>query len=118
MAVYTILTNAAKSNRSDVIIEFPVPASDNTVGVPWQTIVAELRDEAGSVNPRKLGDAAYLAKLDAGEVYELALSVEYDAGLTDGEKLALLNAAVAEKVAEFTTEFAALYEFYGFEGGS
>ena len=113
MAVYTILANSVKGNSSSVVIEFPVPAGDNTAGVSWRSVVAELRSESGSVNPRKATDMTHVAALDAGSVMELQLTVEYDAGLSDAAKLAFLDAAVAEKVAEFTKEFAALYKFYG-----
>ena len=115
MAVYTILANSSKNNRSTVVIEFEVPVGDNTAGVSWQDIVAELRDESGSVNPRKVADTAHITALDAGSVMELQLTVDYDAGLTNTEKVAVLDAAVAEKVTGFTTEFANLYQFYGTE---
>ena len=127
MAVYTILANSAKNNRSTVVIEFPVPTGDNTAGVAWRDIVkelrtetgvAELRNEPGSVNPRKASDTAHITALDAGSVIELQLTVDYDAGLTNTEKVAVLDAAVAAKVTEFTVEFANLYQFYGTERGS
>ena len=127
MAVYTILANSAKNNRSTVVIEFPVPAGDNVAGVPWRTIVAELRTEAGvvelrteagSANPHKASNPAHVALLDAGEVMEIMLTVDYNAKLSDDEKFAVLDAAVAEKIAKFKTEFAALYKFYGEVRGS
>lgn len=120
MADYTILRNSEKRNRSDVVIEFPVPGGSNTAGVAWQTVVAELRaveqsDAQVTANPRKLMDGSYVASLDAGQIVEVALSVKYDANLTNAEKVAVLDAAVTVKVAEFTAEFANLYEFYGTE---
>ena len=118
MAVYTILANSVKNNSSTVVIEFPVPAGKNTAGVPWQTIVAELRDEPGSVNPRKASNMTHIAALDAGSVMEISLTVDYDAGMTNGEKVTVLDAAVAAKVTEFTVEFANLYHFDGTERGS
>ena len=113
MAVYTILENAAKENRSTVVIEFDVPTGSNSANVPWRTVVAEVRTEDGTVNPRKQADTPHAVLLDAGEIVEITLTVEYDAGLSDAGKVAVLDAAVAEKVAEFTSEFAALYAFYG-----
>ena len=118
MAEYTILANSAKNNRSTVVIEFPVPGGSNSASVPWQTIVAELRDEPGSVNPRKAFNMTHIASLDAGSVMELQLTVDYDAGMSNGEKVTVLDAAVAAKVTEFTVEFANLYQFYGTERGS
>ena len=127
MAVYTILTNAALSNSSTVVIEFPVPAGNNTAGVPWRTIVKELRTEArvgelrtevGSANPHKASNLAHVALLDAGEVMEIMLTVAYDAKLSDDEKFALLDAAVEAEVARFNIEFKALHKFYGTERGS
>ena len=118
MAVYTILANSAKNNSSTVVIEFEVPVGDNVAGVSWRDIVKELRDESGSVNPRKASDTAHITALDAGSVMELQLTVDYDAGLTNTEKVAVLDAAVAEKVTGFTAEFANLYQFYGTERGS
>ncbi len=115
MAAYTIIANSAKSNSSTVVIEFPVPAGNNAAGVPWRTVVAELRDQVGSVNPRKVSDTGYVGSLDAGAVMEIEHTVEYDAGLSNAAKVAVLDAAVADRVAEFTTDFAALYEFYGTE---
>ncbi len=120
MADYTILANSVKENRSDVVIEFPVPAGSNTASVPWQTVVAELRavgqaspDAAVTSNPRKVSDGPYVASLDAGQIIEVALSVEYDANLTNGQKVAVLDAAVVQRVSGFTAEFASTYEFYG-----
>ena len=113
MATYTVLANSAKENRSTVVIEFDVPVGDNSAGVAWRTVVAEVRTEDGSVNPREQANTAHLALLDAGEIVEITLTVEYDAGLSDAGKVAVLDTAVAEKVAEFTSEFAALYKFYG-----
>ena len=127
MAVYTILANSAKNNRSTVVIEFEVPVGDNTAGVAWRDIVkelrteagvAELRTEAGSANPHKASNPAHVALLDAGEVMEIMLTVDYDAKLSDDEKFAVLDAAVAEKVTAFNTEFLALHKFYGTERGS
>ena len=127
MATYTVLRNSEKRNRSDVVIEFPVPSGDNSAipdAVAWTAIVAEVRaveqatpDATATVNPRKQGHTAYLASLDAGQIVEVPLSVEYDANLTNGEKVTILDAAVDAKVTEFTSEFAALYEFYGYIGG-
>ena len=113
MATYTVLVNSAKSNSSTVVIEFDVPTGSNSASVLWRTIVAEVRTEDGTVNPRKQTDAPHIALLDAGEIVEILLTVEYDAGLSDADKVAELDTAVAEKVAEFTSEFAALYKFYG-----
>ena len=122
MATYTVLENAAKSNRSNVVVEFDVPVGDNSANVAWRAIVAELRaveqatpDAIATVNPRKLGHTAYLASLDAGQIVEVPLSVEYNANLSNAAKVAVLDAAVAAKVTEFTSEFASLYEFYGTE---
>lgn len=116
MADYTILRNSDEDNRSSVVIEFPVPGTSNTASVPWQTIVAEVRAAngvSGTVNPRKAGDSLYITSLDVGEAVELNLRVEYDANLSDGEKLSVIDAAVAAEVAEFSAVFAAEYEFYG-----
>ena len=114
---YTILTSAALSNRSDVVIEFDVPTGSNSAVPPvsWRDIVAEVRavDSPVTINPRKLGDAAYLIKLDAGEIYELTLTVEYDANSLNAEKLAVIDDAVIEKVDKYKVEFKVLYEFYG-----
>ena len=127
MAVYTILTNAALSNSSTVVIEFPVPVGDNTAGVPWRTIVKELRTEAGvaelrtearSANPHKASNPAHVALLDAGKVMEIMLTVAYDAKLSDDEKFAVLDAAVEAEVVRFDIEFKALHKFYGTERGS
>ena len=117
MATYTVLRNSEKRNRSDVVIEFDVPSGSNTAGVPWQTVVAELRAASpnATVNPRKLADGPYWESLDAGQIVEVSLSVEYDANLSNGAKVVVLDAAVVAKVAEFTVEFASLYEFYGTE---
>jgi len=120
VADYTILRNSEKKNRSDVVIEFPVPATLNDAGVAWRDVVAELRavaqavtDAEPTMNPRKVGDGVYLAQLDAGELIELSLSVEYDAGLSNAAKVAVLDSAVSDRVAEYTVTFADLYEFYG-----
>ena len=113
MAIYTILTNAALSNRSNVVVEFDVPTGSNSASVPWRTIVAEVRTEDGTVNLRKQADTAHLALLDSGAIVEITLTVEYDANKSDAEKVAVIDAAVVEKVAKFTSEFAALYKFYG-----
>ncbi len=123
MADYTILANSVKENRSDVVIEFPVPGGSNSATPTkrsWQSIVAEVRaveqaspDATVTSNPRKVSDGPYVASLDAGQIIEVALSVEYDANLTNAEKVAVLDAAVAERVSGFTAEFASTYEFYG-----
>ena len=127
MAVYTILANSVMSNRSTVVIEFEVPVGDNVAGVAWRDIVkelrteagsAELRTEAGSANPHKASNPAHVASLDAGEVMEIMLTVDYNAKLSDDEKFALLDAAVEAEVARFDIEFIALHKFYGAERGS
>ena len=115
MATYTVVANAAKSNSSAVVIEFRVPAGSNVAGVPWQTVVAELRDTAGTVNPRKASDTAHIGLLDAGAVIEIQHTVTYDARLVNSGKVAVLDAAVAARAAEFSSAFTALYEFYGTE---
>ncbi len=72
-----------------------------------------------TVNPRKLSDATHVASLDAGQIVEVSLSVEYDANLNNGQKVAVLDVAVEAKVTEFTNDFGNLYEFYGtVRGGS
>ena len=116
MAAYTILRNSVKNNRSDVVVEFDVPVSNNDAGVGWRSVVTEERldaGETGTVNTRKRGYTAHIAKLDAGKIVEILMSVEYNANLTDSEKLAVIDAAVTAKVAEFTAEFGSLYRFYG-----
>jgi len=120
MADYTILANSVKENRSDVIIEFPVPAGNNTAGIAWRSVVAELRaveqaspDSVVTSNPRRVSDAAYVGLLDAGSVMEIPLSVGYDANLNNAGKLAVLDAAVTAKVSEFTAGFGSTYRFYG-----
>ncbi len=129
MAVYMILRNSEKRNRSEVVIEFPVPAGNNTAvpdAVAWADIVAEVRaveqaspDAAVTINPRKLSDGPYVASLDTGQIVEVALNVEYDANLSNGQKVAVLDDAVEAKVTEFTNDFGNLYEFYGtVRGGS
>jgi transcription initiation factor IIF auxiliary subunit len=119
-ADYTILSTSSKNNRSSLVVEFAVPATNNSATVAWRDIVAELRaveqaqaDTAVTVNPRKVGDSVFVAQLDAGEIEELTMSVEYDAGLSNAGKVAVLDAAVIVRIAEYTTEFTNLYDFYG-----
>ncbi len=120
MATYTVLVNSELQNRSDLVIEYAVLAGSNAAGVAWQTVVAELRaveqtspDAQPTSNPRKTTDAAYIASLDAGSVLEIPLSVEYDANLSNGAKVAVLDAAATDKVSAFIAAFSSLYEFYG-----
>ncbi len=119
MADYTILRNSVKNNSSDVIIEFPVPGTKNSATPTkrsWQSIVAEVRVEAGESgtrNPRKATDVAHIAALDAGQVVEVPLTVEYDGNSSNTAKLAVIDAAVTAKVSSFTSEFVSLYRFYG-----
>ncbi len=118
MADYTVIRNSEKDNRSDVVIEYVVPATgDNSAGLQWRAIVAEVRaaseDVGSTLNPRKRTDSVHIAQLDNGELVELSLSVEYDAELGLAAKAAVLDSAVAARVAEFASEFASLYAFYG-----
>ncbi len=116
MATYTILRNSVKNNRSDVIIEFPVPTTSNDAGLGWRSVIAGVRAAdgvAGSVNPLKASNASHVADLDAGRIIEIPLTVEYDAKMSNTQKVAVLDVAVIEKVASFTSEFGSLYRFYG-----
>lgn len=116
---YTVIRNSDLKNTADVVIEYIVPAAgNNTAGIQWRTVVAEVRanaGESGTANPRKRTDTAYLASLDSGAVLELAHTVEYDANLTTAQKATALDAAVTTKIAEFTTDFQNIYQFYGIE---
>ena len=113
MATYTILTNSPSNNSSTVVIDFPVPNGSNDAGVPWQSVVAELRTDSGSINPRKEFEVAHVASLDAGEVIEIELTVEYNAKLPNDQKIAILNSAVNDEIERFTAEFSILNKFYG-----
>ena len=120
MATYTIIKTTTLRNRSDIIIEFDVPAAGvNNAGVQWRNVFAEIRayeERAGtSVNPRKQGLQAHINRLDNGTIVELSLSVSYNANLPDADKELFIDAAAAAEVANYETEFQNIYEFYGTE---
>jgi len=118
MATYTILRNSKKNNSSDIVIEFTVPGGNNSANIPWRTIVSQVRADAGqtgSQNTLKAGNAAHVTKLDAGQIVEIQLTVKYDANALVADKVAALDAAATAKIAEFTSEFGSLYQFYGTE---
>jgi hypothetical protein len=117
MADYTIIRTAAFNNRSDVVAEFESPIGDNAAGIAWEDAVAEVRleEQSMSINPRKVGDQAYLVQLAQGKIIELGLSVSYDANLPDADKLLIIDAAVVDAIAIFSAEFTNIYNFYGTE---
>ena len=47
------------------------------------------------------------------ENWELKMNVKYDAGLSNAAKVAVLDQAVTDRVAAYTTKFTNLYDFYG-----
>lgn len=124
MADYYVVQQNDRGDTISVIIHFPVPAGNNdATPTPkaWQAIVAELRTAAGEAGSSQVpwATAPMLAALDTGSVYELAHSFQDETDnvdtLTPAQRATNLDAAVQAKIAEFTEDFAEVYQFYGTE---
>ena len=120
MSTYTVIRNSDLKNTAQVVVEYDVPATGtNNAGIQWRDIVADLRDynlETGTtVNPTKRNDTVYVGLLDTGAKLEVSLTVEYTANLNNAQKAAVIDAAVAAKIADYAVEFQNVYEFYGTE---
>jgi hypothetical protein len=121
VADYTILETGTSNNWSQIVIVFPIAVTNNSVGVAWQEIVAELRTYRGEIdttmNPRRTGAAstAYRGNLDDGEIVELSERGDYDANAPIAEKLAVLDAVADAAVADYTVDFENRFNLYGLD---
>lgn len=120
MADYYVIRQDDRNETISVIIHFPVPGGSNdAIPTPrtWQSIVAELRADAGEADTSQIpwADVTMKAALDAGTLYELPFSFQDDGKLAPAVRATNLDAAVTARISEFSADFANIYRFYGTE---
>ena len=116
MADYILLESADKQNQVRVVAHLAVPNSNNAVGVKWRDAVAAYVDDTTSAVPVSILPAGVQANLDSGAVYEWSGTVEFDANLSNADKLAAVDTWVADGEADEFTRLQSILEFYGKTG--
>ncbi len=119
MAAFTVIRSSPLDNSVTAVWSYTVPGGNNSAGVAWSDVVAELRAAAGeagtSLNPR--ASAAHIAALDAGTFLERTTTADgFSAKANNTTKLNQLKAAITADEAAFVTSFANEFKFYGHEG--
>ena len=126
MADYILLESADKQNQVRVVAHTAIPGngpnSNNAVGVKWRdALVGWITSQTPgqgttSVVPVSMLPAGVQADLDTGAVYEWGDDIDFDANLSNTDKLTEIETWVAVRD---TVEFARLQsilEFYGKTG--
>lgn len=94
------------------------PASTNTAGVLWRTVVAEMRaqkdDQRTFSMPPPPGIS--VAQLDAGEFHVWSHFVRLDKPVTGPQVVAAIEAEAEARETEMSTELMARLEYWGFTG--
>lgn len=112
---YMVLRQAVKENRVTAICTYAVPGTNNAAGIAWQTIVSQLRalDGETGTSLRPGGD---IVNLDLGALKEFSVTVEYDATLSNANKLTQIETLLDTEMTRLIADFASTYNFAGRTG--
>lgn len=114
MSNWHSLDSSIKDNWMRIAFHIAVPDENNAVGQNLQDVMPYAIPVTESVVPY-LGDvnAEELAAIIAGTIYEYAEIFEYDAGLTNQQKVALVDARYTALVTIKQDELRAKLKYYG-----
>jgi hypothetical protein len=121
---YHILQIAVKpDNKSDsatVIFHISVPAINNDVSYSYRTAIREFKEftsETGVITSRlPYIQQAELDQLKTGELIEEVVSVEYNADLSNAQKLNIIEAEYTARKDALLTKAQNALRFWGKEG--
>ena len=109
--------NSDGNGKYNAVLHTPVPAGNNSAGIPWSTVVinAGLAKTVLTVgNGAGQMTAVEKAEIDAGTTIELVAKLNVESGgATSASILALANTAISE----FKSGFSAEYKYYGYTQG-
>ena len=113
MSNYHILTVSGDGNQFSVVAHFPVPDTDNDVGVNYRTALIE---SLGGSQPSSVPfiEVAEQAALDAGELYEASARFNTHPGESLLDKRDRLDALYTEKAAEVQQRLAYQLSYWGY----
>ena len=114
MSDYHILGGLPDGNKLIVVMHFPVPDVGNEVGVNYRTIVALLRTGTSMV---PWISAAEQAALDAGELYEWAMTPAFSTFPAETllQKRARMDALYTSSCAATQARLAEELRFWGYD---
>lgn len=106
--------------RFRVVAHAAVPAGNNTAGNSWKSCLI-----ASGMNTTILPEGAGVGQITtaeknqiiAGDVIEMVFSVDIPTVGTNGNKLAIVQAAVAKMRADYLAALASKFSFYGYTNG-
>jgi len=113
MSDYHILTASDDGNTLRVVAHFPVPDTDNDIGVNYRTALVQM---LGGSQPSVVPFIAQAEQdaLDAGELYEYSTQFYTNPGETTLEKRARLDALWEEKRIRVQASLAYRLSYWGY----
>ncbi len=106
--------------RFRVVAHATVPPGDNTAGKSWKSCLI-----AAGMNTTILAEGSGVGQITtaernqiiAGDVIEMVFTVEIPTVGTNGNKLAIVQAAIAKMQADYLAQLGNKFQFYGYTNG-
>lgn len=116
MSNFHILAQAEDEKTISVVFHYPVPGTNNQAGISFQTALVLYLGGAENIKS-EVADAAELANIQAGAIYELRTSVRWSRlGLSNAQKLQEVKNAWAYELSNLNNYFSIVLAFEGYKG--
>ena len=117
MSDYHVLTGRQDGNGYQVVFHIPIPNVNNRVGVSYRTALVNSGMGGSSVMETGTGpgqiDAAELAQVVAGEIYEHSEEFATNPGETAGQIQTRIDARYTQLVTEMQSQVQSRLSYYG-----
>lgn len=115
MANYHVLDISGR-DRARVVFHIPIPAGNNSAGIPFQQALAQYDPKLGSAVPwLQDSNPTEHAQILSGAVYEREEVVEFNANATDLEKRNVLDVRFTQLSAAALARLQEILRFWGLD---
>lgn len=108
------LKGSQQKHQIQVIFHIPIPNINNAVAVNYRTIISKSEPFTSSAVPDLVTNfPAEVTSLIAGALYEYTETVEYNANLTDAQKVTFIDARYTALVSIIQSRLQNEYIYWG-----
>ena len=120
-SVHTLTAGGPPGQETyNAVAHFAMPTGSNLIGVPWKTCyVASFQGRPITSQLKVVGNGAgqitqqELNQITSGDIIELPFTFGFDPGLTDAEKMTVIDGYAARSIDEFKSGFTQTFRYYG-----
>ena len=114
MSNWHSLKGSIQKHQIGVVFHIPIPNVVNAVNVNYRTAISKSEPFTVSIVPALATDfPTEIAPLQSGALYEYQELVEYNANLTDAQKVGFIDARYAVLVTEIQSKLQNQYIYWG-----